>query len=251
MDVLLGLSYSPWSEKARWALDVRRVPYRLRRYEPLLGEPELRARLRKPTGRVSVPVLLVDGGRALADSLAIARWADARGEGPTLFPPEHDAAIERWVRTSEDALSAGRALSLRRMLEDDDALLEMVPRPLRALRRPAILTARLGVERTLRKYGGRTKGAPAHEQLLAAVLDELRAALAARGHAKGAPTTLLPAFTFADVAMAQALAFVSPPAFGLRLGHASRRTFTDAQLAVRYADLLDWRDALYEAHRPR
>jgi hypothetical protein len=35
------------------------------------------------------------------------------------------------------------------------------------------------------------------------------------------------------------------------LGEASRRSFTDAEFAVRYADLLGWRDALYEAHRPR
>jgi len=38
MTELVGIPFSPWSEKARWALDVRRVPYRKVTYAPLLGE---------------------------------------------------------------------------------------------------------------------------------------------------------------------------------------------------------------------
>ena len=67
----------------------------------------------------------------------------------------------------------------------------------------------------------------------------------------GTPRTLLGRFTFADVAMAQVLAFVEPPLFGLRIGRASRRSFTDPGMRERYADLLAWRDAVYGAHRPR
>ena len=51
--------------------------------------------------------------------------------------------------------------------------------------------------------------------------------------------------------MAQVLAFVQPPAFGLRIGAASRRNFTDTAMAERYADLVEWRDALYDAYRTR
>src|SRR5689334_3306739 len=126
MTELLGLVFSPWTEKARWALDVRRVPYRFRHYEPLIGEPALRLKLRRLTGRVTVPVLTAGDGRVVADSADIARWADGRGEGPLLFPPEHEAAIAGFVALSERALAAGRALSLRRMLADDEALAEMV-----------------------------------------------------------------------------------------------------------------------------
>jgi hypothetical protein len=46
MTELLALPYSPWSEKARWALDVRGVPYDYRRYQPVLGELALRVKLR-------------------------------------------------------------------------------------------------------------------------------------------------------------------------------------------------------------
>lgn len=81
------------------------------------------------------------------------------------------------------------------------------------------------------------------------MLDELRASLARAP--EGKPKTLLGRFTFADVAAAQVLAFVEPPPFGLRIAPASRRAFTDPALRGRYADLLTWRNALYEAHRPR
>src|SRR5579871_3919871 len=120
MTELLGLVYSPWSEKARFALDVRRVPYRFRHYQPLVGEPALRVKLRRFTGRVSVPVLTLDDGRVLSDSADIARWADGHGEGPRLFPPQHEAAIAGFIGLSERALAAGRALSLHRMLADEE-----------------------------------------------------------------------------------------------------------------------------------
>ena len=122
MTELLGLPYSPWTEKARWALDARRVPYTFRHYQPLLGEPALRIKLRRPTARISVPVLTTSDGRAIADSADIARWADERGEGPRLFPAEHGAAIARFIALSERALAAGRALSLARMLADGSGM---------------------------------------------------------------------------------------------------------------------------------
>jgi len=246
---LLGLPFSPWSEKARWALQARGVPYEERVYVPLLGEPLLRLKLGKWTGNVTVPVLTDDQGAVLSDSADIARWADERGQGPALFPREHADAIDRYVALSEEGLAAGRALSLLRMLEDDDALREMVPK---ALRRPlGPLGAALGgfgIRRTLRKYGGDQAERATTEAAFARVLDELREALAKQS---GTPKTLLGQFTFADIAMAQILAFVEPPRFGLRIGKASRASFTDPVLRERYADLIAWRDALYDAHRPR
>jgi glutathione S-transferase len=60
---------------------------------------------------------------------------------------------------------------------------------------------------------------------------------------------MLGTFSFADIAAAQMLAFVSPPTKGLRIGNASRRTCSSPGLAARYQDLLAWRDAVYERHR--
>jgi glutathione S-transferase len=246
MTDLLGLPYSPWSEKARWALDVRHVPYTSRLYQPLIGEPALRVKLRRLSGRVTVPVLTTDDGRVLADSVEIARWADQHGDGPRLFPREEEAAVARFVDLSERGLAAGRALSLARMLHDEEALGEMVPRPLRRALGP--LSPRLGglgIRRTLRKYDGLANDEAAHRRALRAVLDEIRADLAGG-------RTLLRTFTFADIAAAQVLAFVEPPAAGaagLKLKPSSRRCFADPELRPQYADLIAWRDELYRTYR--
>jgi glutathione S-transferase len=246
MPELLGLPYSPWSEKARWALEARGIPYEKRMYQPLLGELGLRKKLGKWSGVVSVPVLTDDDGRVIPDSADIARWADQRGEGPVMFPPGAD--VERFIALSERGMAVGRALSLLRLLDDDEGILEMVPKGLRKLPGSRAL-AKAGIARTLRKYQG-MRDQDAARAALAEVLEEVRAALA-KAPATGGVKTLLGRFTFADVAVAQVLAFVEPPAFGLKLGTATRRSFCDEQLRARFSDLVAWRDALYEAHRPR
>ncbi|WP_438026649.1 glutathione S-transferase [Sorangium sp. So ce233] len=249
MTELLGLIFSPWTEKARWALDVRRVPYTFRHYQPLIGEPALRAKLRRFTGRVSVPVLTTDDGRVIADSTDIARWADGRGDGPTLFPAEHEAAIARFIDLSERALNAGRALALSRMLADDEALSDMTPGPLRRALGPlASRLGALGVRRTLRKYDGHTADGAAHRRALVDALEEIRATLARKTLHATAPKTLLDRLTFADITVSQALVSVVPPA-ELKLSPAGRRCFSDPELRDRYADLIAWRDELYRTFR--
>jgi glutathione S-transferase len=246
---LLGLPYSPWSEKACWALEVRKVPYRYRVYQPLLGELELRLKVRRFRGVVSVPLLVDEHGRVYDDSAKIARFADTRGSGPVLFPAVHEAAIAHWIAHSERGLSAARALALERQLRDDEAMAEMVPRGLRhALGWLAPRVAEFGLRRTLRKYGANARSAQEHRDSVRTVLDELRRALAAQG---AVPGTILGSFTFADIACTQVLGFIAPPAFGLKLGKASVRGFTDSELAREYADIVAWRDALYETYRPR
>jgi glutathione S-transferase len=251
MSELLGLVYSPWTEKARFALDFRRVPYTFRHYQPLIGEPALRLKLRRLGGRVTVPVLTTDQGHVLGDSSDIARWADGRGVGPSLFPPEHEEAIGRLVALSDRALAAGRALSLGRMLRDEEALAEMLPRRVRGtLGGIGVRIAEVGIRRTLRKYRGDQAGSEAHRGALMAALDEVRATLqAAPSPSGGTPRTLLGRFTFADIAVAQALVSVEPPASGLKLGPGSRRCFEDPTLREPYADLVAWRDDLYRAFR--
>ena len=242
LPVLIGLPYSPWSERARWALELRRIPYRSQRYQPITGELELRRLTGRWRGAVTVP-LLVAGKVVLADSYDIARWADERGEGQRLFPEGREREVATWNALSERGLAAGRALSLTRMLADREALLEMVPRGLRGVPAIASRIAAVGVARTLRKY--RRDHDPRTD--LEVVLDEVRAALGK--HEGDEPQALLGTFSYADMAIAQVLTFVSPPSTGLRIAPASRRTFRDAALIEQYADLVSWRDALYARWR--
>ncbi len=260
---LLSIPYSPWSEKARWALDARGVEYTKRNYLPLVGEPQLRILLRQPFGHVSVPVLIDSKRkRVIKGSLEIARFADTRssasssangptaGSGARLFPEGSESAIVDYDAASERGLSAGRALSLLRMLDDREALAEQVPRQLSTFLGPlAIPVARAGVERTLRKYRAASVSVAEHRSLLASVFTSLRADLS-RSKSCDEPRTLLPQFSYADIVMAQLLTFVEVPQTPhLRIGPASRRCFGDSTLRSEFPDLVAWRDALYLRYR--
>lgn len=241
--VLTAMPFSPWSEKARWALDHHRIGYTLEVYTPMLSEPALRWRLRRARGKVTVPVLFAEG-EAYTDSFDIAEYAERRGAGPPLFRRGLERAIAGWNQVSEAAMRAGRALVSFRVADDPqaraEALPDLVPRP---LRRPLDPVARVGVLYLKKKH---RFGDDEHvnRALLRARLGELRDALSdGRRH-------LLGEFSYADIAMATALQFVSPvDDRHIRLGPATRRAWTDLDLAGELTDLIEWRDQLYAERR--
>jgi glutathione S-transferase len=126
MRLLIGEDFSPWTEKACWALDHHGVAYAFHQYQPLLEEPWLRWKTRNFTGRASVPAL-VDGREIVRESLQIARYAERAAGAAALFPHGRDTEIERWNDTSDAALRAARALFFTRLLRDDVAQLDNLP----------------------------------------------------------------------------------------------------------------------------
>ncbi|MGB1014758.1 MAG: glutathione S-transferase family protein, partial [Nannocystaceae bacterium] len=120
MPILYSLYFSPWSLKARWALDHHGVEYEQREYLPVIGEPLMRLRLRNFTAKITVPILFGTGA-PLTDSFAIARYAETIGSGPKLFPPGRGRDIEAWNQRGETALAAGRLLSMAEILNDPEA----------------------------------------------------------------------------------------------------------------------------------
>jgi glutathione S-transferase len=241
MHTLLALSVSPWSEKARWALDHHRVPYREALYKPMIGEPALRARTGRLRGKVTVPVFFERGEPAIMGAFAIARRAEAMGSGETLFPDGLDDEIGAWDRRVEEAMAEARMRVLARTLESDEAQAEalagVVPKD---LRHPARGMAKSVVAYLERKY--RDVAPPAGT--LEATLDALRQALdRGAGHVLGKPT-------FADLSAATLLQGVTPvDERYIRLGRATRACWTDERLADRYADLVAWRDRYYRERR--
>lgn len=241
MNRFVAIDYSPWSEKARWALDLRRVPYHEETFVPMITEPVLRLRLRRFTGKVTVPVLFTDDGRALTDSYDIARFADESGEGPKLFPEGSEAEIRRWNERSEEILRAGRALSVAKAMEDPDARKEAVPRFLPRAVRPVI--GRVGVSYLRLKYG-LSLDREASARAVSEGLRTLREALGNKRHLIG------DSLTYADVAMAVSMQLVAPVANDfIKLGRATRAVCTHAPVVAEFADLVKWRDDLYAAQR--
>lgn len=239
---LYAIPYSPWSEKARWSLDVQGIPYDTVPYAPLVGEPALRLRLRKLRGRVTVPVAVYNG-TVLDDSLDIARFGARRSLTP-LVPGECLHEIERWNAISEHMLAAGRIRTTGRVMRDDDAVREFVPRPVAKLRRVGRAVGRRGAKRLLKKYGDEVRDEP-----LAVIrdgLESLRSGLAAAGGDHLVADTL----TYADITMAVGLQFVEPVAERwVRLGPTVRPLWGEPDLAAEFADVLAWRDRVYEGFR--
>ena len=240
---LIAIHYSPWSEKARWALDHHHVPYTVEHYMPMLGEPMLRLRTGRLTGPIGVPVLL-DGEGTLFDSFSIARHAERNGSGTALFPAARLAEITRWNDRSNDALTAGRPLVIDRMNTDREAQQEALPRFIPGALRPTLAGASQLVVRFLASKYSIARDLEGAEARVSAVLDELRAALDGRAY------LLDGELTYADIAAAVTLQMVRPvrDAF-VRLGPATRACWTTPALEKRYPDLLEWRDQLYDKHR--
>src|SRR5690606_20608746 len=230
--LLVGESFSPWTQKARWALEYCEVAHRYEEYIPGLGEPWLRWRMRQPSGVVSVPVARA-GRRWLRDSWEIANHA-AVACGDDRLGPMHEVAA--WNTLGEAALAEGRTRVVRAIARDQAAqaasLPPFIPAPLQPLMRPI---AGLTVRRLDRKYAPRLVPGS-----LRTALQETRRALEDRGG-----DCLLGRFSYADIAMIVVLECVAPVARTRPpMLEAVRRHWHDAALAAEFADLLEWRGRL-------
>lgn len=240
---LVQMHYSPWSERARWALDHHALEYRAIEHQPFLGEIALRRLVaKKGRGRATVPVL-VDGATLLTESWDIAEYADRNGSGSKLVLPGREAEVREWVGIADRISNEGRALVVSG-LRSNGALDESLPFPVPAWLLPAMRPiTRFGMSWFARKYGVADTNAEAIEDRMRPLLDRFRDAVTAQRY-------LLGTFSFADIAMATLLQGISPVGNGyIRLGPATRRAWTRPRLEKEYADLVRWRDNLYAAHR--
>jgi glutathione S-transferase len=238
---LIAISYSPWSEKARWALDHHRLPYREIEYIPMLGAPWLRWKTGL-AGRKAVPILL-HNGEATLDSYEIARLVDGIGGCETLFPEKHLEAIRKLNSISENLLGAARTLLIRRLLNDTDALLEAVPPPLRIAKPLAVPLAKIGTWYIQRKHSTDVVSDDQAVKQIAASLQRLRASLSGKD-------TFFERFSFADIIGAACINAIKPVSTEfITLGDATRRCWTRDDIAGEFADLVTWRDKVYQNHR--
>ncbi len=246
MSTLVGLKYSPWSERVRWVAAHHGVEHRYVEHQPVFGELGLRRKAGSVLRKATVPLWIDDDSSVgvLRDSLDIARRIDAIGGAEKLFPSHAEAEITAWNRRSEAALSAGRVLFFERLLGDPDARREaippFVPKPLHGLAMP---TTKSAIRFMQRKYLAREGDAARLEAEIIEVLEALRAAVKGRA-------TILESFSYADITAAVMLQMVEPVADRfIRLRPATRNVWRHPRFAERFGDLAAWRDALYEARR--
>lgn len=243
---LIGLAYSPWTEKARWALEHHGIPYQYEEHLILFGLPRLAWATRTSPLRATVPVLLTPEG-AIFDSFAIARWASRNGgTGASLFPAREEAEISAWNARSERACEAGRVCVTAKVLADPDAQVEALPDFIPRFSRRALRgMARFGAAYLKWEFDYHERDVAQARERLRGIYQELRAALGGR-------ETILPdGFSMADIAMGVTLQWISPRAQGrARLKPATRKAWSDPELAREFADLVEWRDRLFDRHAP-
>lgn len=239
---LVALVYSPYSERAQWALDHHAIDFRLLSYVPIVGEPALRLRLRRFSGRVTVPVLF-GAGAPITDSTEIARFADQRGVGANLIPADSTTEIMHWVRDADRALAAGRNLVTLRTGRSRDAMVESLPPLLRRTGPVGLAVARSGVDLFARKYGLANRDAADDADEISRFLESWRKAIAGR-------EVLLGAFSYADIVATSVVQLVEPVDDQyMPLGPATRDVWRTPELRTRFDDLVTWRDDIYAKYR--
>ncbi|MBX9943817.1 MAG: glutathione S-transferase [Reyranella sp.] len=202
MDIeLLQFRYSPYNEKARWALDLKQLPHRR---TDLMPGPHM-AKVRKISGQTATPVLVVDG-RAIAGSAAILRELDRlRPEPPLHCGRPEVAAVER--KFDDDLGPRIRRKVLALLLEDHGYFCRVFAEGQSALGRTAyrmMLPLAQGMVRRGNGITGRAAiddGESALQEGLALVAERSRAT----GYLVGADLTA------ADIAAASILAMVVDP----------------------------------------
>ena len=245
---LIGLTISPFSDRAKWALDHHRLPYRYSEHLLIFGIPELRLKLRNFTGGVTVPAL-IDGSRRLMDSFDIAEYADGRGAGSKLFPAGFREKIREWNEVSEEICDDGRAVVSENVRRDPQAQRVLMPPTLPAwMRRAASTLTSLATSYLNRSFAMTAQPRPVREARLHGNLGRIRTALG-RGGGKYLHGDTL---TYADVTIACALQMIRPATGSFLDKHeATRRCWTQPALAAEFSDILAWRDQLVAAHKPR
>ncbi|HET6448808.1 MAG TPA: glutathione S-transferase family protein [Conexibacter sp.] len=204
--VLWQIKVSHYNEKARWALDYKRVPHRRRAPLPLFGTAPAAWLM---TRGVTCPVLRLDG-RAIGDSTRIVAALEERFPDPPLYPA--DPAQRARALELEDFFDEQLAPYVRRLgwwhLTQHPRELFVAAFPdssplVRAALRPGAAVTTVAMRR---RYGlTEASAAEARAKVLAA-MDRIEAEIGPSGYLVG------DAFSIADLtAAALATPFVRPP----------------------------------------
>lgn len=243
---LFAFNVSPWSLQAKWALALAQIPYALteRPADPA-GEEALRKRLRLAAdARITYPMMVLEDGQQLLDSLDIAKFA-AR-QWPGLFPEGED--VERWALKADAVKNLARAQIAWVLAQEDivRAIAQDMPgdEPIEA--REAMVRGMMGGR--ISKYSSESQAQD--EQAVRATLEEFQERL---GDNK---FVIAQQLSYADISMALALHMVMPGAKDRRIptspALASVAQGPFAQSIVReFPKLIAWADQLIAESFPQ
>ena len=240
----IQLPVSPWSEKARWALDHSHVAYESIEYIPTISTLAVRWQIKRFTSKLTIPIL-INGNDSFSDSWDIARYADLqRAEGiESLFPHDQLEEIEAWNDKSEEILGTLRLGALERMKHNRQTQINALPDFFPDALRPYLWPVSWVAIQTLAQKYQKEGSHPLEE--VAQHFQSLREALN-----KSANDYILGTFSYADIVMCCSLQMVSPVGDEfLSIDAQIREDWSSPKLKADYQDLVDWRDRIYAKHR--
>jgi glutathione S-transferase len=228
--ILWHLDISHFNEKARWALDYKRIPHERRSVFP--GTQLVRARMLRG-GTSTLPVIDIDGKR-IGDSTKIIEELERRWPDPPLYPADPDE--RRRALELEDFFDEHCAHELRRVifdpfLDDPDLMAEATGADRR--RGSSVLNVLYPVvNRAVRqKYTVNPESAAEARETVVAAMNRIESERGASGYLVGE------SFSVADLTAAAILSpLVRPPEFPYHQVDPER----DPE------DLKRWRDGLVD-----
>jgi len=243
LPILWHLKVSHYNEKARWALDYKRVAHIRRAAVP----GRHRAIAQRLAGRRTFPVLVLDG-QAIGDSTKIIEELEGRYPEPPLYP--RDPADRRRALELEDHFDEqlgphARLLFLHRVLPDAGLMLgafvpDMKGAP-RQLARASFPLMRRGIRAD---FGINAASVEAAEESVTAAGARFRAELQPSGYLVG------DSFTVADLTLAALLSpIVAPPQFPYPQPQRGHPRLAPLRELLAHEGLGDWTLDIYARHR--
>jgi len=232
---LYGITFSPWTYKARWALSHHHIPYDYSEYAVMMDKLSTRIRLRHFTGSLTVPAARI-GKTLLLSSHEIASYADGIGEGESLHVDSSE--VLAWDALAEEFQRLGRYRLTRSFASDPLALKESLPGPLQRIPGAALM-GKLGIQYMLRTYpvACDLEGA---NQRMREILLQVRTQLESGDHLIGKPS-------YADMAVASMLQMVDPVGSEfIPLEASAQPHWREESLSEEFRDLTAWRDRIFE-----
>ena len=241
---LVCLSFSPWTEKARWGLDFLKYPYRHSEHSLVVEMPWLSLKSKRPMSEITIPIFF-DQGESIMDSFEIVRHADR--DKHLLMPLQFYSEIRHANEIAEVALDAGRALCMYRVAHRRDLQIKSFPVSVPSFLQPlAAGGVRLGLRYLAKSF---PTANDSYEQSLKRTRDSLRE-LKAIWEKRSGPYVFGTSFTYGDIVIANSLHTVLPPAAEYhRMPDALREAWVTHELIDEFQGMLTWRDDLYRQWR--
>jgi glutathione S-transferase len=220
---LITMYLSPWSERVRWALAFKGLPYEKENYDPDVDQEKIK----KLTGQDMVPVLLADG-KVIPDSTAILTWLESAKPEPPLLPKSDK---DRAQVTLFEELALGVLGPQARTLISGRLLRSTVPE----------------MQKAGQYFGGKYgHSAYAEDQ---ARLTVKRVLVSLKGTLSGRQYIVGDTFSRADLTTACMLMLLRPAPDELFFMPPPVRPIYTEPLADEFPALFAWRDQMYKKHR--